>query len=63
MRRRNRPNTDRSEVSTSDEDELNAPQTDGEMDEYLKRANREIASAIGETPPESQSQSETRDNQ
>ena len=63
MRRRNRPNTDRSEVSTSDENELNALQTDSEMDEYLKRANREIASAIGETPPESQSQLETRDNQ
>ena len=63
MRRRNRPNPASSEASTSDEVELNAPQTGREMDEYLKRADREITSAIGETRPESQSQSESRDNQ
>ena len=63
MRRRNRSYSDRYEASTSDVVELNASQTDGEMDEYLKRANREIASAIGETCPEPQSKSKIRDNQ
>ena len=62
MRRRNRSDVGRPEVSTFDEVELNASQTDCEMDEYLERADREIASAIGETRLESQAQSEIRDN-
>ena len=62
MRRRNRSDGGSSEVSTSEEVELNGPQPDGEMDEYLKRADREIASAIGEARPVSQAQPETRDN-
>ncbi len=62
MRRRNRSDGGSSEVSTSEEVVLNGPQSDGEMDEYLKRADREIASAIGEARPVSQAQPETRDN-
>ena len=62
MRRRNRSDGGKSEASTSEGVVLNGPQPDGEMDEYLKRADREIASAIGEARPESQAQPETRDN-
>ncbi len=60
MRRRNRSDGGSSEVSPSEKVEMNGPQPDGEMDEYLKRADREIASAIGEARPVSQAQPDTR---
>ncbi len=65
MRRRHRSNSGETDDSTFEDVESDGaqPASDGETDEYLERADREIASAIGETNPLSQSRLDTRDNQ
>ena len=63
MRRQSRSNGGETPVSTSEDVQLYGPATGDETDEYLKRAEREIASAIGETRPVPLAQRKTRDNQ
>lgn len=65
MRRRNSANSEVNDEQTSSDADLAEQQSasDEETDEYLERAEREIASAIGETKPLSRSRLDTRDNQ
>ena len=62
MRRRNRSNGSRPQVSTSDELELDIQQSNDEADQYLERAEREIASAIDRTHTATQVEPKNRDN-
>lgn len=59
MRRESRSNEDKSEVTTSEGVDLGGSATD----EYLERADREIASAIAETSSEPPAQPKTREKE
>ena len=64
MRRRHRSNGTETDDSTSSDVEVDGtrPASDDETDEYMERAEREIASAIGEAGTVPPVQRETRDN-
>ena len=64
MRRRHRSNSAEPDESTSSDVELNGSQlaSGNETDEYMERAEREIASAIGEAGTVPPVQREIRDN-